>query len=89
MTSQAAAGTLDQATADRLGAGFHRCLSHVEAADELFAPETFFDLLPPMWRFQVQRSGDDFTTAVTTYRNRGWDADLRTRHAADAPMIRP
>ena len=27
--------------------------------------------------------------AVTTYCNGGWDSDLRARHAAEAPMIRP
>jgi hypothetical protein len=56
--------TLDQATADRLSAGFHRCFSDFEADDNLFAPDTFFDLLPPMWRFQLQGSGDAFTTQL-------------------------
>jgi hypothetical protein len=138
------APTIDQPTADRLAAGFHRCFSHFEAADGLFADDTFFDLLPPMWRFQLQGSGDVFAaqlrsiatgpveidvvrtiptatgfvtehvetqhdpagvlvarrlhvcevtdgriTAVTTYCNGGWDDELRARHAADAPMIRP
>ena len=27
-------------------------------------------------------------TAVTIYCNGGWDADLRARHAAEAPMVR-
>ena len=51
---------LDQATADRLAAGFHRCFSHFEAADDLFAGDTFFDLLPPLWRFQVEGPGEAF-----------------------------
>jgi hypothetical protein len=138
------ATAIDPATAVRLSAGFHRCFSHFEAAEDLFAPDAFFDLLPPMWRFQLVGSGDDFTnqlrsiaegpvdvdvvrtvptatgfvtehvetqhtpdgvmtarrihlcevadgriTAVTTYCNGGWDDELRTRHAAEAPMIRP
>lgn len=106
--------------------------------------DAFFDLLPPLWRFQLEGPGDAFTaqlasvaqgpvdieivrtipttagfvtehvetqhtpngvmtarrlhlcevadgriTAVTTYCNGGWDADLRARHAAEAPMVRP
>ena len=27
--------------------------------------------------------------AVTTYCNGGWDDELRARHAAEAPMVRP
>ncbi len=136
--------TLDQETADRLSAEFHRCFSDFEARDDLFAPDAFFDLLPPLWRFQFEGPGDAFTgqlraiaggpveveivrtvptatgfvtehvetqhtpagdmiarrlhlcevrggciTAVTTYCNGGWDDELRTRHAAEAPMVRP
>ena len=50
----------DQATVDRLAAGFHHCFSHFEAADGVFADDTFFDLLPPLWRFQFQGPGDTF-----------------------------
>lgn len=32
---------------------------------------------------------DGRITAVTTYCNGGWDAELRARHAAEAPMVRP
>lgn len=136
--------TLDQATVDRLATAFHRCFSHFESAEDLFADDAFFDLLPPLWRFQLQGSGDVFVrqlrsiakgavevdvirtvptstgfvtehvetqhtpagpmtarrihlcdvddgriTAVATYCNGGWDADLRARHATEAPMIRP
>ncbi len=52
---------LDQATADRLSAEFHRCFSTFEAREDLFAPDTLFDLLPPMWRFQFEGPGDAFT----------------------------
>jgi hypothetical protein len=144
MTLQAATATLDHATADRLAAGFHRCFSHFEADDGLFVDDAFFDLLPPLWRFQIQGPGNAFAaqlrsiaqgpvdivivrtvptstgfvtehvetqhtptgvvtarrihlcevhdgriTAVTTYCNGGWDDELRARHAAEAPMIRP
>jgi hypothetical protein len=60
-TSDAA---LDQETADRLSAGFHRCFSDFEAEKDLFAPDTFFDLLPPMWRFQFEGSGEAFTAQL-------------------------
>jgi hypothetical protein len=135
---------LDQRTVDQLSAEFHRCFTEFEAHADLFAPDTFFDLLPPMWRFQFEGPGDAFTTqlrsiaggpveieivrtvptssgfvtehvetqrtptgvmtarrlhlcevrdgqicTVTTYCNGGWDDELRTRHAAEAPMIRP
>jgi len=144
MAVQTPATTLDQETADRLSAGFHRCFSDFKADDDLFAHDTFFDLLPPLWRFQVEGSGEAFAAqlrsiaegpvevdivrtvptatgfvtehvetqhtpdgvvtarrihlcevrdgrirAVTTYCNGGWDDELRARHAAEAPMIRP
>lgn len=144
MPAPAPTATLDQETADRLSAGFHRCFSDFEADADLFASDTLFDLLPPMWRFQLEGSGETFTTqlrsiaggaveieiirtiptatgfvtehvetqhtpdgsmvarrihlcevrdgricAVTTYCNGGWDEELRARHAAEAPLIRP
>lgn len=144
MSTQIPSTTLDQTTVDRLSAGFHRCYSEFVAEDSLFAPDTFFDLLPPMWRFQLEGPGEAFAgqlraiaegpvdieivrtvptatgfvtehvetqhtpsgavvarrihlcevrsnaiCAVTTYCNGGWDAELRDRHAAEAPMIRP
>jgi ketosteroid isomerase-like protein len=136
--------SIDQETADRLSAEFHACFSDFTARDELFAPDTFFDLLPPLWRFQFVGSGEAFTnqlraiaegpvdivvvrtvptssgfvtehvetqhtpdgpvtarrihlcevrdgriSEVTTYCNGGWDDQLRARHAAEAPMVRP
>ncbi len=144
MALQAPTFTLDPALIDRLSAGFHRCFAEFKAADDLFAADAFFDLLPPMWRFQLEGPGATFTdqlraiaegpveietvrtiptatgfvtehvetqhtptgvltarrihlcevlddriAAVTTYCNGGWDDELRTRHAAEAPMIRP
>ena len=55
---------IDQDTADRLSAGFHRCFSDFSAPDDLFAPDTFFDLLPPWWRFQFVGTGDAFTAQL-------------------------
>ena len=136
--------TIDQATADRLSEGFHRCFAEFVAADGLFADNAFFDLLPPLWRFQFEGPGVAFAaqlqsiaegpveidvvrtiptatgfvtehvetqdtptgvmtarrmhlcevadgriTSVTTYCNGGWDAELRARHATEAPMVRP
>jgi hypothetical protein len=144
MPQQTTTPPLDQETADRLSAAFHRCFSDFEAAPDLFAPGAFYDLLPPMWRFQLEGPGEVFTNqlraisdgpieidvirtvptatgfvtehvetqhtpagvmvarrlhlcevrdgrieTVTTYCNGGWDDELRARHAADAPMIRP
>ena len=135
---------LDEATAEGLASEFHRCFSDFAARDDLFAADTFFDLLPPLWRFQFEGPGEAFCAqlrsiaegpvdvevlrtvptsrgfvtehvetqhtpggdvvarrlhvcevrdgqihAVTTYCNGGWDQDLRARHAAEAPMIRP
>jgi hypothetical protein len=135
---------LDQTTADALAVEFHRCFSDFQARDDLFAPDAFFDLLPPFWRFQIEGPGDAFCSqlrsisegpvdieivrtlptssgfvtehvetqhtpegdmvarrlhvcevrdgqiaAVTTYCNGGWNDELRARHAAEAPMVRP
>jgi hypothetical protein len=136
--------TIDSATVERLSAGFHRCFSEFAADDNLFADDTFFDLMPPMWRFQFEGPGVAFAaqlqsiakgpveidvirtvptatgfvtehvetqhtpagictarrihlcdvadgriTAVATYCNGAWDEELRARHAAEAPMVRP
>ena len=134
----------DEETVELLSNQFNRCFTDFEAPDGLFAADTFFDLLPPLWRFQFQGPGEAFAAqlesiaegpveieivrtkatsdgfltehvetqhtpdgdmvarrvhicevedgqicAVTTYCNGGWDSDLRARHAAEAPMIRP
>ena len=46
--------TIDQDTADRLSRAFHSCFSDFVADDGLFADDAFFDLLPPLWRFQLE-----------------------------------
>lgn len=133
---------LDAATVERLAHSFHRCFEAFEADDDLFAPDAFFDLYPPFWRFQIQgpeafvaqlrsiadgpvtvkvlrmvptASGFVSETEETThgpqvevarhlwlcevrdgrlaevvgYCNGGWDEELRARHAAEAPILRP
>lgn len=40
-------------------------------------------------RLHVCEVRDDQICAVTTYCNGGWNDELRARHAAEAPMIRP
>jgi len=64
MTVHAPTAPLDQAAADRLAAGFHRCFSDFKADDGLFADDAFFDLLPPLWRFQIQGPGRAFTAQL-------------------------
>jgi hypothetical protein len=134
--------TLDPSTADRLSSAFHRCFETFEAPEDLFTEDAFFDLLPPLWRFQlvggeafatqlqsiaegvvtievlrtvptatgfvtehVETSKDEATMVarrlwlcdvrdgriaeVVGYCNGGWDEQLRARHAAEAPMVRP
>lgn len=53
--------TIGQETAQRLSTEFHRCFSEYQARPDLFAEETFFDFLPPMWRFQFEGPGVAFT----------------------------
>jgi hypothetical protein len=135
---------LDTGTAQALAAEFHRCFSDFTASTDLFAPDAFSELRPPLWRFQIEGPGAAFCEqlrsiaegpveievvrtlstssgfvtehietqhtpggdvvarrlhvcevrdgqicAVTTYCNGGWNDELRARHAAEAPMIRP
>ena len=66
MTVQAPTTAIDEETAERLSVGFHRCFTDFEADDGLFAPDTFYDLLPPMWRFQVQGPGEAFAAQLAS-----------------------
>ena len=134
--------TPDVATVERLSAAFNRCFETLDAGDDVFAPDAFFDLLPPMWRFQLQGPDafaaqlraicegepsarvlrvvptatgfvmeheetqrgakvevarrlwlceirDGRITDVVGYCNGGWDDELRARHEAEAPLLRP
>ena len=40
-------------TVERLSAELNRCFETLEVPEDLFAPDAFFDLLPPLWRFQL------------------------------------
>ena len=40
-------------TVERLSAAFNRCFETLDAGDDVFAPDAFFDLFPPFWRFQL------------------------------------
>src|SRR5688572_31700149 len=46
-------------TVDRLSTAFNRCFVDFEADEDLFTEDAFFDLLPPLWRFQLE-GGDAF-----------------------------
>jgi ketosteroid isomerase-like protein len=142
MPSQQVEATTDVATVERLSTAFNRCFETLDAGEDVFAPDAFFDLYPPLWRFQLQgpnafaaqlraiaegdttarvlrvvptASGfameheetqrgakvevarrlwlcevrDGRITEVVGYCNGGWDDELRARHAAEAPMLRP
>jgi hypothetical protein len=54
----------DPATVERLSAAFNRCFETLTAEDDTFAPDAFFDLLPPFWRFQLQ-GPQAFATQLT------------------------
>ena len=44
---------------DRLSTAFNRCFVDFEADEGLFTDDAFFDLMPPLWRFQLV-GGDAF-----------------------------
>jgi hypothetical protein len=129
----------DLATVERLSTAFNRCFETLQADEEALAPDVFFDLYPPFWRFQLQGAQvfeaqlraisagpstarirrvvptatgfvmeheemqptevarrlwlcevrDGRISEVLGYCNGGWDDELRARHAAEAPMLRP
>ncbi len=132
----------DAATVERLSTAFNRCFETLEVGDDVFTDDAFFDLLPPLWRLQLQgprafiaqlraisegestarivrvvptatgfvleheetqrgvkdevarrlwlcEVRDGRISEVVGYCNGGWDDDLRARHAAEAPMLRP
>ena len=106
MSVPQAVAMLDQTTADRLSAGFHRCFSEFVVEPDLFAA---LRTVPTADGFVTEHVETQHTPtgsvvarrlhlcevragricAVTTYCNGGWDEELRVRHAAEAPMIRP
>lgn len=128
----------DTETVRRLATALNRCFETFTADVDTFAADTFFDLLPPFWRFQLIGSEafltqlrtvargastarilrvvptvsgfvleheetqpdavarrlllcevrDERIIDVLVYCNGEWDAALRARHAAEAPMLR-
>jgi hypothetical protein len=54
MPSQQMEMTSDVATVERLATAFNQCFEKLNAGEDLFAPDAFFDLFPPMWRLQLQ-----------------------------------
>ena len=142
MPSTSSAVPVATEEAERLATALNHCLETLDASEELFTPDAFFDLLPPFWRFQLQgpaafetqlraiaqgpvtsrvvrvvptvegfvmeqeetqrgprpefarriwvcRLEGGRIADVTCYCNGGWDDELRARHAAEAPMLRP
>lgn len=134
-------GMTEAGTVERLSEAFNRCFETFEADEDAFAPDAFFDMLPPFWRFQLrgarafadqlrsiaegpvsvrilrtiptasgfvteheetQHVGEGITarrvwlcevrdgriTEAVGYCNGGWDAELRARQRAEAPMLR-
>jgi hypothetical protein len=45
---------LDQETIERLSTEFNRCFERLDAGEDVFTPDAFFDLMPPFWRFQLR-----------------------------------
>ena len=56
MTAGKVAASIDPATAERLSIGFAAVFQTFDAKDDVFAPEAFFDLNMPVWRFQLEGS---------------------------------
>ena len=72
----------------RLGTAFNQCFETLEAGEDLFAPDVFFDLLPPFWRFQLQ----GLPPSPTQLRELAGGTAVSARHAArraDRDRLRP
>jgi hypothetical protein len=44
----------DLATVERLSTAFNACFDRLDADDDMFSADVFFDLYPPMWRYQLR-----------------------------------
>ena len=53
----------DTASATHLSAGLNRCFETFQPEPGIFAHDAFFDLYPPLWRFQL-RGPDAFATQL-------------------------
>ncbi len=143
MATPKVATPIDHATAERLSERFANVFETLDAGEDVFSPDVFFDLNMPVWRFQLQGpeafesqlknivegdvrvnvlrtvptasgfvteheehqdvGGQDLTARrlwlcevrggriveAVGYCSGEWDEELRVRHAAEAPMIRP
>ena len=54
MTTTREPSSIDLATVERLSRRFHDAFRTFEAGEDAFAPDAFFDLNMPVWRFQLQ-----------------------------------
>ena len=61
--SSIAAPAPAETTPVELASALNRCFETLDPPPELFAPDAFFDLLPPFWRFQIQ-GADAFTAQL-------------------------
>jgi ketosteroid isomerase-like protein len=41
-------------TTDQLAHAFNRCFDTLDAGDDVFTADAFFDMFPPFWRFQLE-----------------------------------
>src|SRR5512134_3112847 len=68
--------TVDARLAGRLSEEFHRCFGRFEVRTDLFAQDSFFDLLPPYWRFQFVGPGKAFTNQLRSIAEGPADIDV-------------
>ncbi len=69
MTTRQAHSDVDDGTIERLSQGFASVFVTFDASDDVFAPDAFFDLNMPVWRFQIQ--GADAFAAQLAKINQG------------------
>jgi len=69
MATPRIATPIDRATAERMSERFATVLMTLDAGEDLFAPDVFFDLNMPVWRFQIQ--GPEAFAAQLKHINRG------------------
>ena len=75
-------------TIDRLSTAFNRCFVDFEADEDLFTDDAFFDLMPPLWRFQLV-GGDAFVEQLRSIAEGPVTADvLRVVPTADGFLRR-
>jgi hypothetical protein len=84
----ASSGTvLDTGMAQTPAAAFHRCFSDFTAPADLFAPDTFYDLLPPLWRFQIEGPGAAFCEQLRSIAQGPVEIEVATAGSVPLPPI--